>query len=166
MAESIKNYNHIDLLFPSEWLKAADFGGRTVTVVIDRIDPRVEIERKDRKKEKKPVIYLKGAWKPWLLNKTNGRRIAKLYGNEITGWIGRPLMLKMEIVDAFGDQVEAIRVVPQAPPPPKQRSEPKKETQGTEPAHDPETGEVAGDDIGPPPMTDQERADAEEAISQ
>jgi hypothetical protein len=132
MAEDIKKYNHVDLLFPSDWLKAADFRGQTVTVVIARIDPRVELERKDRKKEKKPVVYLKGTWKPWILNKTNARLIAKIYGNEIADWIGRPVMLRMELVDSFGEQKEAIRVVPKAPPPPKKKGEAEAQTSSDE----------------------------------
>ena len=134
--EDIKRYNHVDLLFPSQWLKAADFRGKTVTVLIERIDPRADLKRTDGSSEKKPVVYFRGDWKPMVLNRTNGRVLAKLYGPEVTGWIGKPIMLRSEKVSSFGQTVDAIRVVAEKPKP--RQSSPRQD----EPAHDAETGEV------------------------
>jgi hypothetical protein len=153
MAESLKNYNHVDLLFPSQWLKSADFRGKTVTVVIDKIDPRHELKRQDGSAEKKPVMYLRGSWKPMVLNKTNGKIIAKLYGPEVTEWVGKPIQLRAEKVSSFGATVDAIRVVPSKPPQRGAASEPEPEKESREPTIDETTGEVIDD--GQPSEADQ-----------
>lgn len=151
MSEDLRKYNHVDLLFPSQWLKAADFRGKTVTVLIDRIDPRADLKRTDGSSEKKPVVYFRGDWKPMVLNRTNGRIIAKLYGPEVTAWIGKTIMLRSEKVSSFGQMVDAIRVVPEKP-------RAKVAQRQEEPTHDEETGEVTD---GAYLREQQERAAAE-----
>lgn len=147
---SIKDFNHVDLLFPGKYLKAADLRGRDVTVTIERIDPREELQMRGGKVEQKPVIYIKGAQKAWVLNKTNALSIAKVYGNEVTGWIGKAVTLYPARVQCGGKEVDAIRVRETAP-----KSKAKASAPEREPAHDPATGEVTGTEsadynYGPP----------------
>lgn len=48
--------------------------------------------------------------KALILNKTNGKAVAKLYGKDTRTWIGKPLTLVATEVDFRGDLVDAIRV--------------------------------------------------------
>jgi hypothetical protein len=106
----LKNFNHVDLLFPSKYAKAADLRGKTVIVEIERIDPREKLMMAGGKSDQKPVVYLKGKEKGWILNKTNARSIAKVYGNEVMQWIGKPVAIYSASVEARGEMVDAIRV--------------------------------------------------------
>ncbi len=113
--DSLDKFNHVDLLFPSKYLKAADLRSKKLVVVIEKIDPRGELQMQGGRKERKPIVYLVDQEKTWVLNKTNAKTIAKLYGNEVTEWIGKPISLRSEKV-AFGNQiVDAIRVVDEVP---------------------------------------------------
>lgn len=51
-----------------------------------------------------------------ILNRTNCKTIAKIYQtNFIEEWSGKKIQIYAELVDAFGEQVEALRVRPFAP---------------------------------------------------
>lgn len=108
--DELKNFNHVDLLFPSKYAKAADLRGKNVAVVIERIVPREKLMMQGGKSDQKPVIYLKGKEKGWILNKTNARSIAKVYGPEVGNWIGKTVVIMSAEVEARGEMVEAIRV--------------------------------------------------------
>lgn len=109
-SEPLAKYNHVDLLFPSKYLKAADLMGRAVAVVIAGIDPRAELQMRGGAKEKKPLVRLAGKEKAWVLNKTNAHLIAEVYGNEVTGWLGKTVVIRAERVRFGGNMVEAVRV--------------------------------------------------------
>jgi hypothetical protein len=108
--DELKNFNHVDLLFPSKYAKAADLRGKNVTVYIERIVPREKLMMQGGKTDTKPVVYLRGKEKGWILNKTNARSIAKVYGAEVSAWIGKPVVIMSAEVEARGETVEAIRV--------------------------------------------------------
>jgi hypothetical protein len=109
-ADELKNFNHVDLLFPSKYAKAADLRGKNVTVWIERIQPREKLMMQGGKTDYKPVIWLKGKEKGWILNKTNAKQIARVYGPELTDWLGKPVVIMSAEVEARGEMVEAIRV--------------------------------------------------------
>lgn len=148
--EKLEKYNHVDLLFPGKYLKAADLRGKHVVVTIDKIDPRGELQMRGGKKESKPIVYLRGKEKAWVLNVTNARTIAAIYGPEVTKWTGKSITIYPARVAFGGKETDAIRVEDRAPNGNGKSAEPRYD----EPAHDPETGEVF--DYGPPPMTDEE----------
>ena len=59
--------------------------------------------------------------KALILNKTNGKAIAKALGNETSTWRGKAIVLVPAQVDFRGDIVDAIRIraaSPQEQPPP------------------------------------------------
>lgn len=112
--------------FPSNWLKASDLQGRTITVTINCV--RLEVVGDGDK----PVIYFQGTEKGAVLNKTNSNNIALLYGDETDGWAGKQVALYPAMVDFQGHSVEAIRIKgppvarngqqrPAAPAPPRPR---------------------------------------------
>lgn len=108
--EDLKKYDHVDLLFPSKYLKAADLRGQPVKVVIEHITPRDELQMKGGKKEKKPVVTLKGKEKKWVLNKTNSQAIAKVYGSRPSAWIGQTVVIFPTRAMFGPDEVDALRV--------------------------------------------------------
>lgn len=58
----------------------------------------------------KPVIYFKESTKGLILNKTNAKAIAKLYGGETDDWTGKTITLYSEKVKAFGEVHNAARL--------------------------------------------------------
>ena len=136
-SNDIKDYNHVDLLYPSKYLKGADLRGRDVTVTIEMIEPRHELARTDNTKEAKPLMRFRGADKGLVLNKTNAKTIASIYGMEVLRWIGQPITLYSAKVSAFGAIHDAVRVRPQRP----------KQRQNPQPDNDPPP--VTDDDLWP-----------------
>lgn len=69
------------------------------------------------KKTESTVAHFKEAdVKPMILNRTNCKIIAKVYKtNFIEDWTDKKIQVFAEIVDAFGDQVEALRIRPLIP---------------------------------------------------
>lgn len=90
--------------FPSQYIKAADLGGNSVTVKIDRAE--TELVGSD----KKLILYFVGKERGMVLNRTNANKIASLYGDETNDWQGQPIVLFEAMVDFKGDTVPAIRV--------------------------------------------------------
>lgn len=108
---NLKDFDHVDLLFPSKYLKAADLRGRDVTVTISSIDPRHEL-KSSQGTDLKPVVKLEGKEKMWVLNKTNAKTVASIYGNEVTKWLGKPVTIYPTTVQAGGKTCDCIRVRP------------------------------------------------------
>lgn len=96
---------NINDAFPSNYLKAADLQGHTVSVVIDRVE-RENIG----KNEMKLILYFQNKQKGMVLNKTNARNIAALYGDDTDDWPGHQLILFEAMVDFQGKTVPALRV--------------------------------------------------------
>ena len=95
-------------IFPSKYLKAADIGDRQVLVTIDAIT--IEEIDDDDHAIRKPVVYFQGKEKGLVLNITNGKAIAALYGEETDDWIGREVILYSRMVDFKGNEVPGLRV--------------------------------------------------------
>jgi hypothetical protein len=96
---------NIDLLFPSQYVKAADLTGRRVTVRISHV--KVEEVGDDRK----PVLYFQNTPKGLVLNKTNAEMIKEITGtSETDHWVGVPIVLFVTKTDFAGKRVDAIRV--------------------------------------------------------
>lgn len=165
-------------LIPSKYLEAADLNGKRVTVVIERINPRIELQSPTGKKDTRPVFFLRGKQKGWVLNQTNLNRIAEVYGSKADAWIGKPVVLYSERVESFGSMVPAVRVdvdatreVFEAGPSTRANGNGKARPAPEELRHDPNTGEVhdsSSDDfggIGPDALTDEEAADMNAAMA-
>lgn len=85
--------------------------GEDVTVTIDYV-VRELITGTGGKKEECTVAHLKGGVKPFILNATNSKTIAKLYGNFIEDWVGKPITLFASTARLAGDTVECLRIRP------------------------------------------------------
>ena len=88
--------------FISNYLKASDLDGKDMVVTIKSIESE-EFEKV------KPVAYFEEN-KPLILNLTNAKTIAKLYGENMEDWIGKRIQLFSTEVDFRGNQTLAVRV--------------------------------------------------------
>lgn len=84
--------------------------GEDVTVTIDYVVREV-ITGTGGKKEECTVAHLQGV-KPFILNATNCKTIAKLYGNYIEDWAGKQITLFATTTKMGGDTVECLRIRP------------------------------------------------------
>lgn len=100
---------HYRLMYPSEYLNAADLHGKDATVTIEKVAiesvPGVDGAKKD-----KPVVWFRGAKKRFPLPKTCAKALAKSYGNETDGWVGKKCVIYPTTCMAFGQEVECIRI--------------------------------------------------------
>lgn len=97
----------LDELFPSKYLKASDLDGDT-TLTIEGVTTE-SMKTKDGKEEEKPVLLFAES-KPMVMNVTNARAIATLYGDDTDTWGGKQITLYTAEVSAFGETTAAIRV--------------------------------------------------------
>jgi len=88
--------------------------GQELIVTIEKVI-REQVQGPDGKKEECTVAYLKNQ-KPFILNSTNSKNIAKVVGSSyIEDWAGKSITLYVAKVKAFGETVEALRVRPEPP---------------------------------------------------
>lgn len=100
---------HFRIMYPSEYLNAADLTGKDVTVTIESIAME-DVPGVDGKKQKKPVVKFKGAHKRWPLPKTCAKVIAAQFGTDTDDWIGKKITVYPTTCQAFGQTVECVRV--------------------------------------------------------
>src|SRR5882762_8015764 len=89
--------------FPSQYLKAADLGGREIRVTMGRV------EREEIGTDKKLVLYFKGKEKGMVLNKTNANTIGDAYGDDTDDWYEQPLILFSIRTEYQGKPVDGLR---------------------------------------------------------
>jgi hypothetical protein len=94
----------ISSAFPSDYLRAADLQGRAVTVTM----AHVNMEKVGN--DQKPILYFQGKERGLVLNVTNAKKIAEIYGDDTENWTGAKIVLYEAMVDFKGDTVAAIRV--------------------------------------------------------
>lgn len=111
----------ISQLFPSKYVKAADLGGKTVTLTIKEL--KVEKMGHGAEEERKPVLYFSNATKGLVLNRTNAMTIANLYGDESDEWRGKRISIYPTRVRAFGAMQDAIRIREEIPAQPKPQAQ-------------------------------------------
>jgi hypothetical protein len=117
-----RNDYDYDELFPGRFLKAVEFKGRDVTLTITAVDLEEMPDKKgnkvnkdgDRVKVKPLLTFAKPDGQPvekqMVLNRTNGECLKGMFGRKVSGWIGKRVTLFPVTVEAFGDEVPAIRV--------------------------------------------------------
>ena len=120
---------HYELLYPSKYLKASDLRGKDVTLTICpergvRID---KVARKGGAKERKAVMFFvecaakakkdEADEKALILNITNARTIAEIYGNDTDDWKGKRITLYPTKVETnFQEKrVDCIRIRDEIP---------------------------------------------------
>ena len=94
----------------SEWLSGLDLAGKTVNVMIATVDEVTVPEPRTGKQVCKVAVTFAGAKKRLLLNATNAKTLAKLFGLETDAWSGKGVALRPENVQAFGQSYCVVRV--------------------------------------------------------
>jgi hypothetical protein len=107
---------HWKKLFNPDYLGAYSFQpGEEKTLTISTVVTEI-VTGPDGKKEECAVITWQEKDKPMILNATNAKTITKvLKSPHIDDWAGKRIVLGVEMVAAFGDRVEAIRVQKKQP---------------------------------------------------
>lgn len=107
----------ISQLFPSKFVKAADLNGKTITLTIAKTVMEQVGHGADA--ENKLVLYFAKATKGMIMNATNARAVAGLYGDDTDKWVGQRISVYATTVKAFGSTHAVIRVRDEVPAQPK-----------------------------------------------
>lgn len=100
---------HVDLMFPSKYLKAADFQGKEVTLTVATVK-RDTLQLATGAKEQKYVLSFVETDKMFVLNKTNAKAIAAALNEpKAVKWPGQKITLYPTTCDAFGKKTDCIR---------------------------------------------------------
>jgi hypothetical protein len=145
---------HFRTLYDANYLYAHDLQERDVTVTIKRWDG-AKVKNKD-KTERKPILFFKESkdGRGLVLCVTNGKTIARMYGNDIDDWVGKRITLFSTRVDAFGETVDAIRIRPGVPPAKVKAGEFKEAEEAPAPTHALAAGSVDSAPLGREPGDD------------
>lgn len=105
--------------YQSEWLNGLDLAGKTVQVIINGVSlETVQNQRGERAQKAAVSFRSKGGQmlkKRLLLNKTNAIALAKLFGTETDAWVGKGVSLRPEMITAFGQQHNVVRIAGASP---------------------------------------------------
>jgi hypothetical protein len=95
-----------ETLFPSRFIRSADFAGKDVTLTIAKVFSE-DIEDKS-----KAIMAFEGTKKQLVLCRTNAEACKLMWGPETDDWLGKRLTLYAAIIkDPFGDgEITATRV--------------------------------------------------------
>ena len=101
---------HVDLMFPSRYLKAADLQEKPMSLTIEHV-VRDKVRMTNGSITEKYILRFKETDKELILNKTNAKSIAKLLREpKAVNWAGSVIVLKPTTCEAFGEIVDCIRV--------------------------------------------------------
>ena len=107
---------HVDLMYPSKYIKCVDLGGKDCDLTIERIAYGEELQCEGGHKKSKHVMYFKSAKKALVLNVTNARLVAAaLDESDSLNWIGKRITLYPTTAKFKGKMVPAVRVRETAP---------------------------------------------------
>jgi hypothetical protein len=106
------NKTHWKMLINPDYIGAYALPpGQDLTVTIESVSREI-VTSTGGKKEECTVARLKGH-KPLILNVTNSKSIARLYGPYIEDWAGKPITLYASTTKLAGEMVECVRIRPQ-----------------------------------------------------
>jgi hypothetical protein len=122
-----------DDVFPSKYLKAADLGGKPLTVTIEDA-PLEELKSAEGKSQTKTVLYFRKAKKMLPLNRVNWDAVANVTGEDDSeNWAGHKIELYPTTTEMKGKMVDCICIrLPEQPELPKTRQKPLKKSGAAE----------------------------------
>jgi hypothetical protein len=91
------------------YLKSVHLQGKRATVKIVRVAIE-ELHPRPGKVERAPVIYFEGKSKGLILSATNQRTLARLFGDDINGCVGKTVSLEAVEVKVAGVSKFPIRI--------------------------------------------------------
>lgn len=107
----------VDALTPGEYIKAAEFGSTlpqqpTWTIGGASIEEMASLKPGATEKTvEKGVIHFREMKRGWVMNKTNAQCMTAMFGREVSGWDGKRVTLKAEMVQVGPSKQPGIRVV-------------------------------------------------------
>ena len=104
-------------LYDKDYIGHWDIPDKDVTVTISKVEGG-KLTGPGGRKSKRPVIFMQGTEKGFVVNPTNGATISKMYGKYVEDWVGKRITLYKSLTrDPNGgeEQVECLRVRPQIP---------------------------------------------------
>jgi hypothetical protein len=103
-------------LYDKDYLGSWDLDGKDATLVIQKVVGG-ELTANGGRKSKKPLVYFEGTktGKALVLNATNGKTIAAMYGNDTDEWVGKKITIYPTVTQFGAETVECIRVRPGIP---------------------------------------------------
>jgi len=103
-------------MFDREYVAAYDLPeGKDIVVTISKVTVAQLPVAGTSKTQKRPIVFFEGRDKGMVLNKTNGKTIAALYGPKVEAWTGKQIVLFVVEVPFGAEIVPAIRVRPSVP---------------------------------------------------
>jgi hypothetical protein len=97
-----------DDMYGSNWLSPEDIRKPTQTSI--EAWERSTFKGPNGKDKDKIVLTLKGVKKPAVLNKTNATNMADAFGKPPDNWIGKLVLLKVEMTQYGGKPVKGLRL--------------------------------------------------------
>lgn len=101
-------------MFDNEHIGAWDLEGRDVNVQIEKVTGGTVIGDGGRK-AKKIIMSFSGKEKTMVVNKTNAKTIAAMYGKDVRAWSGKWITLFPSVTQVGSEDRECIRVRPRPP---------------------------------------------------
>lgn len=101
---------HYRTFFDDRFVGSWDIEGKDATITIAAVKAEKLRKRDGDGTDTKLSISVRGSEKGFIVNKTNARIIAGLYGNDTDAWIGQQITLYATDVSAFGGVHRCIRV--------------------------------------------------------
>lgn len=101
-------------MFDRTYLGSWDLGEKDVIVQIERVEA-AKVKGATGEEKRAPIVYFRGKKKGLVLNVTNAKTVAKLYGKHVEKWAGKAIALYATRTLAFGEEVDCIRIRPEAP---------------------------------------------------
>jgi len=101
-------------MFDRDFIGSWDLEGREAVVVISKVRAET-LTAQGSKKSKRPVVWFEGKEKAMVLNKTNAKTIAGMYGADTTKWVGKRIAIYPTTTKFGPDTVDCIRVRPTIP---------------------------------------------------
>ena len=96
-----------DALYGSKYLSVADLKDREPTLKVGKVET-AELHDKNGTTKRKYVMWFEKTAKALVLNQTNARKLADVYGKQPANWIGQSIQLYSEDT-SFG---RGVRVRP------------------------------------------------------
>lgn len=104
-----KRLAHYRSMFDNAYIGAWDIPtGRDAVVTIKKITGGTL--KSQRGTDRKPIAFFEGKKKGMVLNKTNCKTIAAMYGDDTDAWIGKQIAIYASTTTAGGETVACLRV--------------------------------------------------------
>ena len=100
-----------DDMYGSHWLSPEDIK-KPFYSSIDAQERETFTGQGGGPEKSKLVLRLRGVKKPFVLNKTNALNLASTYGKSPGNWIGKPVLVKVEMTSYAGKPVKGVRLYP------------------------------------------------------